>query len=221
MENKSSSLIKDALILTVITLVAGLLLGLVYEITKEPIAAANEAATQAAYREVFADADSFVELEASQAAEATEFVHSAGYEDDDVDKILMAVDADQVTLGYVLTMTTHAGYGGDITFSMGITNDGVLNGYSITDISETAGLGMKAREEKFMSQFAKIPVGEYAVTKTSPAGEFEIEAISGATITSRAVTNAVDAGMAYYSENLAVGTDGGEAAAEEGGDSNE
>ena len=213
----SGSLVKDALILAAITLVAGLMLGLVYEITKAPIAAANEAATQAAYREVFADATAFTELEPSAAEPATEFIHSQGYEKVDIDNVLMAVDSSNVTLGYVITLTSHEGYGGDITFSMGITNEGVMNGYSITDISETAGLGMKAREEKFMSQFKNIPVGEYSVTKTSPAGEFEIEAISGATITSRAVTNAVDAGMAYFNESLAVGTDGGE----EGGEGNE
>ena len=210
MENKKSgSLVKDALILTVITLVAGVLLGLVYEITKAPIAAANEAATQAAYREVFAEADSFIQMDIDVAA-ASEEIHAAGYEDVDIDNVLMAVDSSKVTLGYVLTMTSHAGYGGDITFSMGITNEGVMNGYSITDISETAGLGMKAKEEKFMSEFKGIPVGTYEVTKTTPAGEFEIEAISGATITSRAVTGAVDAGMAYFSDNMAVGTDGGE-----------
>ena len=210
MESKNgSSLVKDALVLTIITLVAGVLLGLVYEVTKAPIAAANEAATQAAYREVFSDADSFIQTDADVAA-ASDFVHENGYEDVDIDNILMAVDKDKVTLGYVLTVTSHEGYGGDITFSMGITNEGILNGYSITDISETAGLGMKAKEEKFMSNFAGIPLGTYTVTKTSPAGEFEIEAISGATITSRAMTNAVDAGMAYYSEHMAVGTDGGE-----------
>ncbi len=214
--NKNSSLVKDALILAVITLVAGLMLGLVYEITKAPIAAANEAATQAAYREVFADADSFVELEPSQAEPATEYIHSLGYDKVDIINVLMATDADKVTLGYVITLTSHEGYGGDITFSMGVTNEGVMNGYSITDISETAGLGMKSKEEKFMSQFRNIPVGEYSVTKTSPAGEFEIEAISGATITSRAVTNAVDAGMAYFNEYCAVGNDGGE-----GGEGNE
>ncbi len=217
MENKSSSLVKDALILAAITLVAGVLLGLVYEITKAPIAAANEAATQAAYREVFADADSFIELEPSEAEPATEFIHSQGYEKVDIDNVLMAVDAGKVTLGYVITLTSHEGYGGDITFSMGITNEGTMNGYSITDISETAGLGMKSKEEKFMSQFRGIPVGEYSVTKSSPAGEFEIEAISGATITSRAMTNAVDAGMAYFNNSLAVGNDGGE----EGGEGNE
>ena len=234
MENKSSSLVKDALILTIITVVAGVLLGLVYEVTKAPIAAANEAATQAAYREVFADAATFTEAEGFDAAAASDYVHSAGYEDDDVDAVLVAADASGTQLGYVITMTSHAGYGGDITFSMGITNDGVMNGYSITDISETAGLGMKAKEEKFMSEFKGIPVGAYEVTKTSPAGEFEIEAISGATITSRAMTGAVDAGMAYFTDKLsggetsdttgssdgdAAGTDA--ASTEEGGAGNE
>ncbi|MBO6214855.1 MAG: FMN-binding protein, partial [Lachnospiraceae bacterium] len=89
------------------------------------------------------------------------------------------------------------GYGGDITFSVGITNEGVINGYSITAISETAGLGMKATEDKFSSQFRGIPVGTYEVTKAS-AGENEIEAISGATITSRAMTYGVDAAVSYF-----------------------
>lgn len=200
----NKSLIKDAMILTVITLIAGVALGLVYEITKAPIAKAEEEATQAAYREVFPDAAAFNVTEAFDTDVASSLVQSAGYADDDIDNCLDAVDASGNLLGYVITVTSHAGYGGDITFSVGITNEGVINGYSITAISETPGLGMKSTEEKFKSQFYSIPAATYEVTKSSPAGEGEIEAISGATITSRAMTYGVDSAVCYF-ESLTGG----------------
>lgn len=196
MKNK---LVKDALVLTLITVISGLALGLVYEITKAPIAKAQEDATQAAYKEVFADADSFADYDAFDADAATAYVVEQGFADDQIDGCVTALDAEGNALGYVITVTSHAGYGGDITFSMGVTNEGVLNGYSITTISETAGLGMKATESKFMDQFKGIAATTLEVTKSSAASESEIEAISGATITSRAVTYGVNAGMAYYS----------------------
>ena len=194
----NKSLVKDALILAVITLVAGILLGIVYEITKDPIAKAQESATQAAYETVFSTADSFAPVEGFDSEAASSYVHEQGYADDDILACLTANDKDGNVLGYVITVVSHAGYGGDITFSIGITNEGVLNGYSITDISETAGLGMKAKEEGFSSQFVNKALGIFEVTKTSPASDSEIQAISGATITSKAVTYGIDAGIAYY-----------------------
>ena len=193
-----NKLVKDALVLTAITLVSGFALGAVYEITKEPIAQANEAATQEAYRTVFPDAASFEEYGQFDAAAANEAAASAGYSDAEITATMTALDADGNLLGYVFNVVSHSGYGGDIAFSMGVTTDGVLNGYSITEISETAGLGMKANEEPFMSQFQNIPAQTLTVTKQAASSETEIEAISGATITSNAVTNGVDAGLAYY-----------------------
>lgn len=154
-----NKLVKDALVLTAITLIAGVCLGGVYEITKDPIAKAQESATQESYKAVFADAASFEDLEGFDADAATKIAADAGYTDDDITNCVVAKDDAGQAIGYVITITSHAGYGGDITFSMGVTNDGTLNGYSITDISETAGLGMKAKEDGFMSQFAGIPAG--------------------------------------------------------------
>lgn len=56
---KKNTILKDTLILTVITLISGLLLGLVYQITIDPIAEQKEKEKQEAYMAVFADADSF------------------------------------------------------------------------------------------------------------------------------------------------------------------
>lgn len=57
-------------------------------------------------------------------------------------------------------------------------NDGTVNGYSITDISETPGLGMKAEEEDFYSQFENKTVDKFTVVKQKPASDDQIEAIT-------------------------------------------
>ena len=196
-----NKLVKDALILTCITVIAGFALGLVYEITKAPIAKAEDEALQKAYQTVFADAVSFADIDGFDAAAATDIVQKAGYTDDSIDNCVQALDASGNPLGYVITVTTSAGYGGNITFSIGITNDGVINGYSITSISETAGLGMKARDTgdgTFSSQFLNRTAEIFTVTKTGAKNSSEIDAISAATITSKAVTGGVNAGVTYF-----------------------
>ena len=203
----NKSLIKEAMILTVITLISGVALGFVYEITKEPIAASEEAAVQAAYKEVFETADTFTDIKGFNSTAATKVAANAGYTDDTVDNCVTAIDADGKTLGYVITVTSSAGYAGDITLSMGVTKAGKMNGYSITTINETAGLGMKAKEDAFKNQFNNISAGTLEVIKSTPASKSQIEAISGATITSRAVTNAVNAGFAYYNSINKGGSD--------------
>lgn len=191
-------IVKDALVMTAITLVFGLLLGLVYEVTKEPIAVAKENAQQAAYRSVFQSAESFVEYEGFDAAAAAEAVAQGDYPDNTINGVVVAQDASGNALGYVFQVISHAGYGGDIAFSVGITNDGVVNGYAITAISETAGLGMKAKEAEFYSQFEDVYAESFEVVKGSASAGNQIEAISGATITSRAVTNGVNVCLAYF-----------------------
>lgn len=191
-------IIKDALILTAITLISGCLLGLVYEITKEPIAKAQYNAQQEAYKAVFEEAESFDDFENFDETAAAKAAAESGYTENTIRGAVVAKDASGNPLGYVITVTSHAGYGGDITFSVGITKEGVVNGYSITAISETAGLGMKAKEEKFSSQFNGKSAEAFEVVKGTAVNESQIEAISGATITSKAITNGVDAALAYF-----------------------
>ena len=196
-----NKLVKDALVLTVITVIAGFALGLVYEITKQPIANAQAAALAEAYATVFSDAASFEDIDGFDSETATALVQEAGYTDDTIDNCVLALDASGNSLGYVMTITTSAGYGGDITFSMGITNEGVINGYSITSISETAGLGMKARDTgdgTFSSQFINRTAEIFEVTKTGASASYEVDAISAATITSKAMTGGINAGVTYF-----------------------
>jgi len=191
------SIIKDTIALTVITLVAGLLLGFVYEITKDPISVQNEKAKQKSYQQVFSDADSF---EAVTEESDAQYLAIAGTKVDTVtiDEIVLAHDAEGTLLGYVFTVTSAEGYGGDITFSVGITLDGTVGGISFLSISETAGLGMKANTSDFKNQFKNKQVESFEVTKTGAADDNEIDAISGATITSNAVTNGVNAALSIF-----------------------
>ncbi|MEI3339809.1 MAG: FMN-binding protein [Eubacterium sp.] len=101
-------------------------------------------------------------------------------------------------------LRSQEGYGGDIALSIGVTMEGVVNGYSITAISDTAGLGMKAREEAFSSQYANKQVEKFTVTKTGATSEDQIDAISGATISSNSVTNAVNAGSGFLQKLSSV-----------------
>ena len=198
------SMFKDALILFLITLVAGLALGYVYFITKEPIAKADAAAKEAAYKEVYKDASSFEHIDSFESMVNDSEWNNSGFSKVDVNDAFLAKDSNGDVLGYVLMITTKEGFGGDIVFSMGIQKDGTMNGISILSISETAGLGMKA-DPVLKPQYAGKKVPSFTVTKLGSTSDSEIDAISGATITSNALTNGVNAGFYFYQTALGGG----------------
>lgn len=197
-------MIKDALILIIITVVAGAALGFVFYITKEPIAVMEEQTRQNAFREVFPEAAEFTQTDLVQDSQAGEWVEK-GFGKVLIDEVLLAKDAGQNVLGYVLSVTTKEGYGGDISYTIGIDRDGTLKAISILSISETAGLGMNA-QSVLVPQFAGKNVSEFSVTKTGSTSDSEIDAISGATITSKAVVNGVNAALYFYQNALGGGT---------------
>lgn len=193
----SNESIKNTISLMLITLIAGLLLGIVYEITKEPIAAEQQRAKEEAYKNVFADADSFEGIDLNVEKTAND-LEKNGYAVT-VNEAVKVFDKSGNMAGYVLTITDHEGYGGDVQFAMGVRLDGTVNGISFLSLSETAGLGMKAAEEDFMKQFAGKQVESFTYTKNGASSDGEIDAISGATITTSAVVNGVNAGLYYIS----------------------
>lgn len=179
------------IVLTCITLVSGVALGYIYQLTKDTIAQRQEDDTNDAYRTVCPAASEFKEVN-------SEF--SKLIEDADTDfggitvgSVLDAVDESGKSCGTVINITTHDGYGGDIQLAVGVDTDNAVSGVEILSINETAGLGMNA-QSVLVPQY-KGKSGRLAVTKDKG----EIEAISGATITSRAVTNAVSAAL-YIAE---------------------
>ena len=113
MNDEIRSMLKDAGIIVAITLIAGLVLGGVYQLTKEPIAEQKRLKKQKACQEVYEEAVSFAEAEGFD-TEAAASVLAAEYPSQDIDEVMLAQDGAGNTLGYVLTVTTHEGYGGDI-----------------------------------------------------------------------------------------------------------
>ncbi|WP_346663710.1 RnfABCDGE type electron transport complex subunit G [uncultured Merdimonas sp.] len=189
-----NKIIKNTLILTVITLVSGLLLGMAYEITKDPIARSEENAKKEAWQAVFPDAslDAFEPVDVDQDV-ASQVVKDLGISAT-VDEVC-AVDGGET--GYVITATDGEGYGGDIQVTVGVAADGSVSGISFLSISETAGLGMKATEPAFYEQYVGKQAEQFYVSKDGGQGE-PIDALSGATITTRAVTGAVNAALGYF-----------------------
>lgn len=178
-------IIKNTIILTLITLVAGVALACVYSITKEPIAKADEKATIAAYKIVLSEADSFKSLDLKDYSDENNSTVSA---------VSKAVKGDK-TVGYVMT-TASKGYGGDIKIALGIDLNGKLTGISVLDASnETPGLGAKVKEDDFTLRFKSISSDETD----------DVDTISGATYSSNGVKNAVKAGFEYYNKNLKGG----------------
>lgn len=206
MKNKNkSTILRDSVILCIITLVAGALLGMVYQVTKDPIEARKMAEKQKTYQSAYEDAQSFAEdekltkamtdLQAKWDTEGSAFGKAV------LNEVLLAKDASGNTIGYMVASTSKEGYGGAIDMAVGIALDGTVVGVQVLEMSESAGLGDRAKEDSFRSQYVGKAVNEYTVVKTGASKENEIDALSGATITSKAVTNAVNAAVYFISEN--------------------
>jgi electron transport complex protein RnfG len=199
---KSGTIFKDAAILFIITLIAGFALGFVHEITLPAIEAQQLQAKMDAYRTVFPGAAGFTEEDTlkEKLSAAPELLTAKGYTNITIDEALAATDGNNNLLGYVVVVTTQEGYGGAITLSLGYRLDGTINGIELLSLNETAGLGAKAGGKEFKSQFAEKKVTEFAYTKTGAKSDNEIDALSGATITTRAVVSAVNSGLCFITD---------------------
>lgn len=209
MKNKADVkiMLKEAGILFAITLIAGLLLGVVYELTKEPRRLRQEEAIREACIAVFPqEKEQGVELH----FEPIEYFPSAELQSElaengvELGTVYKTVN-DGAFYGYVVESASSKGYGGDIVLYVGVGQDGTVNGVSILEISETAGLGMEA-PNVLTPQFSGRKVDSFVYTKTgAKPGSNEVDAITSATITTRAVTNAVNGGLKAALELLEGG----------------
>lgn len=200
MGNKIKFLFKDAIVLMAITLVSGFLLALVFEVTKEPIAKAAYEKKMAAYKKVFEGAKEFKEDEKTKALTegALEAIKKDGASLGKVgfEEVMTAVDDNGKEKGYVATVYSDEGYGGRIRISFGYdVEKKLLTKIEILEASETAGLGAKISTPEFSGQYSNKGVKAFKVKKGSASTDDEIAAISGATISSTAVTNAINAGL--------------------------
>ena len=108
--------------------------------------------------------------------------------------VYIAYDSSDNQIGYVMSVTSKRGFGGNITLSLGVTNEGEIKGLEFLELNETQGFGSKAAEPEFKDQFLGKSEETYNL------GD-QVNAISGATITSKAVTSAINAGI-YFINNI-------------------
>jgi electron transport complex protein RnfG len=182
--------------LTAISAIAGIALALVYTVTEEPIAAAEREQTLKAIRIVLPEFDDAL-LQSLKIGEAEE-----------QREIFIAHANGGKLVGVAFASISKNGYGGNLAVMIGIVPDG--EGYKVNRIeilrhAETPGLGTKVGDAKFKGQFdGSNPENRtFAVKKDNAGspGKPPIDGITGATISSRAVTEAVKNGFNFFMEN--------------------
>ena len=174
------NIVMPALVLTIICAVITAALAGTNAVTKDRIAqlALQEAAQ--ARKQVLSVAQDFEELQL------------------DGSTYYVGKDGSGETVGYVFT-TSSKGYGGAVEVMTGIASDGKVSGVVLLDQNETPGLGQKATESWFTDRYLKdVPDDGFTVKKGAASADNEIEAITGATITTRAVTDAVNQAVDLY-----------------------
>lgn len=201
-KKKKQSMIKDAIILCMISLIAALALGFVNELTKDRIAQLAAEAKAEAYREVYSAMDSIEEATSNEVLakameEAETILVNGGYANVTLDEVCLVKDASGNHIGYVASVTLKA-YD-TMTLAFGYSTDGVVTGLAFLSIKETPGIGMKADEPAFKDQFAGNKADKLVSVK-SGAGDGEINAISGATFTTDGVIKGVNAGICFMKE---------------------
>lgn len=161
-------------VLLIISVIVALILAFTNSITEQKIAENTQKEQDAAKKEVMADATEFIDL---------------NYSKDSVKAVYQAMSGESIC-GWCVSVAPN-GYGGEIDLMVGVDMNFNLTGIKVVSNSETAGLGAKCTEDKFSSQFAgkTAPV---SVIKNGEPTSSEIVAITGATITSSAVTEGVN-----------------------------
>ena len=170
MKKSFNEIIKPVLVLVCICLVVTALLAYINSVTSPIIAKAEEEKTRQAMTEVLSEADSFEKLEIENLPERVTEAYSATN-----------------GAGYVFMLTTK-GYGGDMKLICGMDADGVIEQCKTLSHAETSGLGSKTAEDPYRNQYC----GKSAETLG------EVDAITGATISSNAYKNAIEDAFKAY-----------------------
>ena len=193
MAKKKSTLGNMLLALFVITAVSGGLLGLVYGMTKDTIAEVDAKKNEAAIKAV-------LPLE----GEITFKAETLSYTEDGVTTEFpcnIAYDANGAFQG-VAIKTSEGGFGGKIEIMVGFLADGTIKGTSVLSHAETPGLGANMTG-KFKDQFIDKNPASFRLTVKKDGGD--VDAITAATITSRAFSKAIDKAYKVFEANFMKG----------------
>jgi len=175
--------------LLIITVIAGIVMGVVNAITKAPIAEQALKEATLARQSVFPEAVSFEPLDVDIPEEYAI-----------IQSVYKALDADGNDIGITTAVVTK-GFNAGLNLTIGVGADGTIKGVMVGSHNETPGLGAKASEPKFQSQYTDKSYDQpLSVVKTAPQSDYDIQAIASATITSNGVTDAVNTVTAFYQQ---------------------
>ena len=192
---------RAAAILTAITLLAGLALGGVNTLTRDAIEQQALAANMASYASVVPAAESFGYDDAVSAklSELDSPYGGGAFGKVAINEVVIGTDASGNMVGCAVNVTTADGFEGNITLSVGFDMEGTIQSIAFTELSETPGMGMRVDEDGFKAQFADRNVAAFTLNKSGGStADSEIDSISGASTTSGAVVNAVNAAIDFY-----------------------
>ena len=181
--------IKLGLILLMFTVVAAGILAFLNQNTKDIIADVKVKESNEARKEVLPTGKEFKELDENEFKAATS-------DSPAVEEIYEGLDGENV-VGYTIK-TTLSGYSGPVVVMTGIDKEGVVSGMKVVSNTETPGLGANSSTPEFQDQYTgKSAENDIGLVKNSPA-EGEVQALTGATITSKAVTDSVNEAIKVF-----------------------
>jgi len=181
------SQIKPAVILCLICLITTGLLALTYDITQEERDRQNAASDNAIRLALFPEAARFEALA----------LPADGTAPEGLNEVYKALSQSGQSLGY-LFVSEKRGYGGQVPIMLAVDTQGLISGIRVLTNDETPGLGKKVADGAFLNQFLKQNAARPFALKVVDNGEQSVDAVSGATISSRAVTDAVNAAVLFY-----------------------
>lgn len=185
MKSKVKEIIIPGCVLFAICIVTSVLLAITNGVTAPKIAERQEQTAIETRLEVLPNAKGGFD-EAKVTFDGTEYTYHTGKNEKGE------------VIGYVFTTNTK-GYGGNVSIMTGINTDGTVAAIETLELNETAGLGMKAAEDDFKNMYKGKSDQVTVIKNVEPSGN-QIKAITGATITSEAVTDAVNIALNLYSE---------------------
>jgi len=176
-------IIKPALSLFVVAALSAVSLGIIYNVTLEPIENNRRRVQERMLREILAEAHAFREKQTRTYGSMV--------------RVFEGLLEDETVVGYVIELAP-MGYGGAINMMVGISKkQNAVSGMRVLRHSETPGFGAYIVRESFFRRFDGISLNPLTVVRRSP-GENEIQAITSSTITTQAVTNAVNEAIEWY-----------------------
>ena len=187
MAAKKDTLLNMFVALFVICIVAGGVLGIVFNATKDPIAAAENAKRTAAIKNVLPEFKTLKTVNVKSAMEDAEIPFHLAY------------DADNNFIGAAVETFTNKGFSGNISLMVGILADGTIKNISVLQHAETPGLGSKMEEETFKGQFNDKNADSFNFSVKKDGGD--VDAITAATISSRAFCDAVNRALSTFENN--------------------